>query len=214
MVSCGRIIIINIQYHLCGSLLQIMYIKVLLFVLYEELWQSMEGYQSFVTWIYLAVYKLQLKDFQTWCRCALIWTIQSSFTVTILMRAPTLTQQVDVKILSARIACVVALASEHSVLGQLFCVWLSVQCKSCGSILSLVQISFPLFQTHYHILPYPKTKENQIYTKDKIEPQHIDIFLSSTGTCALLNLIRLIRYILIVPHFNMWDFVRNGDQIF
>ena len=40
-----------------------MYIKVLLFVLYEELWQSMEGYQSFVTWIYLAVYKLQLKDF-------------------------------------------------------------------------------------------------------------------------------------------------------
>ena len=40
-----------------------MYIKVLLFVLYEELWQSMEDYQSFVTWIYLAVYKLQLKDF-------------------------------------------------------------------------------------------------------------------------------------------------------
>jgi len=32
---------------------------------------------------------------------------------------------------------------------------------------------FPLFQTHYHTLPYPKTKESKIYTKDKIEPQHI-----------------------------------------
>ena len=40
-----------------------MYIKVLFFVLYEELWQSMEGYQSFITWIYQAVYKWQLKDF-------------------------------------------------------------------------------------------------------------------------------------------------------
>ena len=34
--------------------------------------------------------------------------------------------------------------------------------------------SFPLFQTHYHILQYPKTKEDKILTKDKIEPQHID----------------------------------------
>ena len=33
--------------------------------------------------------------------------------------------------------------------------------------------SFPLFQTHYHILQYPKTKEDKILTKDKIEPQHI-----------------------------------------
>ena len=31
---------------------------------------------------------------------------------------------------------------------------------------------FLLFQTHYHTLPYPKTKENEISTKDKIEPQH------------------------------------------
>ena len=31
----------------------------------------------------------------------------------------------------------------------------------------------PLFRTHYHTLPYPKPKENKIYTKDKIEPQHI-----------------------------------------
>ena len=32
---------------------------------------------------------------------------------------------------------------------------------------------FLLFQTHYHTLPYPKTKENKIQTKDKIEPQHV-----------------------------------------
>ena len=51
--------------------------------------------------------------------------------------------------------------------------------------------------------------------KERTKLNHnIDIFLSSAGTCALLNLIRVIRYILIVPHFNMWDFVRNGDQIF
>ena len=42
------------------------------------------------------------------------------------------------------------------------------------------KFSFLLFQTHYHtlpytqiyvLLPYPKTKENIIYTKDKTEPQ-------------------------------------------
>ena len=31
---------------------------------------------------------------------------------------------------------------------------------------------FLLFEIHYHALPYPKTKENKIWTKDKIEPQH------------------------------------------
>ena len=30
-----------------------------------------------------------------------------------------------------------------------------------------------LFQTHYPILQYPKTKENKIWTKDKIEPQYL-----------------------------------------
>ena len=34
-----------------------------------------------------------------------------------------------------------------------------------------------LFQTHYHTLPHPKTKENKIQTKDKIEPQRIYIWL-------------------------------------
>ena len=28
-------------------------------------------------------------------------------------------------------------------------------------------------QTHYHTLQYPKTKEKKIWTKGKIEPQHI-----------------------------------------
>ena len=32
---------------------------------------------------------------------------------------------------------------------------------------------FPLFQTHYHILKNPKTKENKIWSKDKIEPQQL-----------------------------------------
>ena len=35
-----------------------------------------------------------------------------------------------------------------------------VACRCCGSLLSLVQIYFPLFQTHDHTLQYPKTKEN------------------------------------------------------
>ena len=30
-----------------------------------------------------------------------------------------------------------------------------------------------LFQTHYHTLQYPKTKEKKTRTKDKIEPQHL-----------------------------------------
>ena len=30
-----------------------------------------------------------------------------------------------------------------------------------------------LFQTHYPPLQYPKTKENKIWTKDKIEPQYL-----------------------------------------
>ena len=33
---------------------------------------------------------------------------------------------------------------------------------------------FPLFYIHYHTLPYPKTKGNKIFTKDKIEPQLMD----------------------------------------
>ena len=47
---------------------------------------------------------------------------------------------------------------------QVTAVTLIMSCICCGSIiLSFVQIFyFPLFQTHYHILPYPKTKENKI----------------------------------------------------
>ena len=32
---------------------------------------------------------------------------------------------------------------------------------------------FLLFQTHCDTLQYPKTKENKIWTKDEIEPQHL-----------------------------------------
>ena len=54
-----------------------------------------------------------------------------------------------------------------------------LRCICCGSILSVVQFYpwfkfyFPLFQIRYHTLQYPKTKEKKIWTKDKIEPQHI-----------------------------------------
>ena len=50
-------------------------------------------------------------------------------------------------------------------------------CICCGSIFSLVQIFFSFVSNslscYYHTLAYPKTKEKKIWTKDKIEPQHI-----------------------------------------
>ena len=36
---------------------------------------------------------------------------------------------------------------------------------------------FPLFLTHYHTLPQPNTKGNNIQTKDKIEPPQINLYL-------------------------------------
>ena len=52
-------------------------------------------------------------------------------------------------------------------------------CICCRSILSLVQIFFSFVSNslscYYHTLPYPKTKEKKIWTKDKIEPQHIHL---------------------------------------
>ena len=51
---------------------------------------------------------------------------------------------------------------------------------------------FPLFQTQYHTLWYPTTKENQIWTKDKIEPQHAQwISLSIFITCWVDNNLKL-----------------------
>ena len=41
-------------------------------------------------------------------------------------------------------------------------------------------VLFVLFQTHYRTLPYPKTKENNISTKDKIELQQIPCCLLHT----------------------------------
>ena len=37
----------------------------------------------------------------------------------------------------------------------------------------LVQIYFPLFQTHFNQITVTKTKENQLWNKDKIESQQI-----------------------------------------
>ena len=52
-------------------------------------------------------------------------------------------------------------------------------CICCGSILSLVKIFFNFISNslscYYHTLPYPKTKEKKIWTKDKIEPPHIHL---------------------------------------
>ena len=68
------------------------------------------------------------------------------------MRAPTLTQQVDVKILSARIVCVVALASEHSVLEALIlCLAFCVVQMFVVQFYPWFKFYFPLFQPHYHI---------------------------------------------------------------
>ena len=40
---------------------------------------------------------------------------------------------------------------------------------------SHLKFYFPLFESHYDTLPYPKTKENNIQTKDKVEPQHLHL---------------------------------------
>ena len=54
-----------------------------------------------------------------------------------------------------------------------------------GSILSLVQIFFSFVSNslscYYHTLPYPKTEEKKIWTKDKIEPQHIQVAWTRKG---------------------------------
>ena len=40
---------------------------------------------------------------------------------------------------------------------------------------------FLLFQTHYHHITITKTKEIKIWTKDKIEPQHMQTTLPNKG---------------------------------
>ena len=52
------------------------------------------------------------------------------------------------------------------------------------------KFNFPLFQTHYHTLQYPKTKENKIWTKDKIESQHIRsalLYIKFITICVFLT---------------------------
>ena len=44
----------------------------------------------------------------------------------------------------------------------------SRKCLCCGSIVSLVQILFPLFQTHYHQITITKTKEIKFEPRIKL----------------------------------------------
>ena len=64
-------------------------------------------------------------------------------------------------------------------------------------ILGSINFYFPLFFTHYCTLPYTKTlrKENKNGTKDKIEPQHIHLFLL---LCNCQTVICLSTYLLLV----------------
>ena len=55
-------------------------------------------------------------------------------------------------------------------LSVVFMLWFNV-------ILGL--IFFLLFQIHYHILPYPETKENNTCTRDKIELKHIHVHVET-----------------------------------
>ena len=44
------------------------------------------------------------------------------------------------------------------------------------------------FKTHYHTLPYLKTKGNKIETKNEIEPQHMTLTLTLTlGNATTYN---------------------------
>ena len=50
------------------------------------------------------------------------------------------------------------------------------QCICCGQNFSWFKFYFLLFQTHnFHTSSYPKTKENIIWAKDKVEPQDIHL---------------------------------------
>lgn len=93
--------------------------------LFTGLWQGMEDFQSWGTWIYQAVCKWQLKDFWTWFLFVLLWITHSFSTVIILMRVHTLTQPVDVKICSAKTVSVVVLVNEGCTLS----------CKTSPSVL-------------------------------------------------------------------------------
>ena len=77
-------------------------------------------------------------------------------------------------------------ATQTTRLSVISFVWRHIYVRPvCLSVYVVVQFYpwfkfyFLLFQTNYHVinhtLPYPKTKENKIWTKDKIEPQHIYI---------------------------------------
>ena len=135
---------------------------------------SLAGKHRFlVTWVVLPIeikksrwqhasYFLQVQD---WLSLSSILTVDLSF------------EYMDIKISKKR-----PWRPSFLCLSTIFCRGIC-----CGSILSLVQIFFSFVSNslscYYHTLPYPKTKEKKIWTKDKIEPQHIHsskAFLKST----------------------------------
>ena len=63
--------------------------------------------------------------------------------------------------------------------GQTFANFIWSENICCGSILSLVQILFPLFQTHYHQITIAKTKE--IKFEPRIKLNHNIYTLSVRG---------------------------------
>ena len=67
------------------------------------------------------------------------------------------------------------------------------RCVCRGLISSLVQILFSFASNSLsYILPYPKTKENKIYTKDKIEPQHVHLQNLPLHACKLKTFLKFL----------------------
>ena len=57
----------------------------------------------------------------------------------------------------------------------------------------MVQILFSFASNSLsYILPYPKTKENKIYTKDKIEPQHVHLQNLPLHACKLKTFLKFL----------------------
>ena len=69
----------------------------------------------------------------------------------------------------------------------LACRWLV--CICCGSILSLVQILFPLFQTHYHQITITKTKEMKFEPRIKLNHNIYTCTLDQESTLGSFNII-------------------------
>lgn len=65
--------------------------------------------------------------------------------------------------------------------------------KDASSLSNVIPglVFFPLFQIHYHSLPYLKTKGSKILTKDKVKPQHIILYacVCCSSTLSLVQIL-------------------------